>query len=86
MAAARFSCGDRCGRTEYEETLTLPDNPEGAAFSERIRAIGGSDLACIPCKDMRSVTHPTVVGLGDTFAGGLLPGFLQAAEAHILTD
>ena len=86
FAAARFRCGDRCGRTEYEETLTLPDNPEGAAFSERIRAIGGSDLACIPCKDMRSVTHPTVVGLGDTFAGGLLPGFLQAAEAHILTD
>jgi hypothetical protein len=37
----------------------------------------GENICCRPCKDLSFVEHPTVVGLGDAFAGGLVIGLLE---------
>ncbi len=73
MAATRFRCGDDFGRKEYEETGRLADNPKSVEFSRKIEEEAGEDICCLPCKDLSFVENPTVVGLGDFFAGGLLP-------------
>lgn len=36
----------------------------------------GEHICCVPCKDLSFVKHPTVVGLGDAFVGGLVLGLL----------
>lgn len=76
LAASRFRCGDHYGRKEFEETLALSDNHDGKLFSHQICSFGDNEIECVPCKDLSAVKRPTVVGLGDTFAGGMLPGLL----------
>lgn len=73
MAATRFRCGDDFGRNEYKETGRMADIREGVLFSRRIEEKAGDDICSLPCKDLSFVKSPTVVGLGDFFAGGLLP-------------
>ena len=73
MAASRFRYGDDFGRKEYEETGGLEVQKKSVIFSEKIEKKAGEVICCIPCKDLSFVKNPTVVGLGDFFAGGLLP-------------
>lgn len=73
MAATRFWRGDDFGRKEYEETGRLAAKEESKAFCREIEAIAKGAVCCLPCKDLSFVENPTVVGLGDFFAGGLLP-------------
>ena len=53
--------------------------PKAAAvtFWQQMRQRLGERICCVPCKDLSHVTNPAVVGLGDSFAGGLLPGLLK---------
>jgi ADP-dependent phosphofructokinase/glucokinase len=76
MAATRFQWGDDFGEKEYEETKTLESKSVNKAFCEEIKKLAGDKICCVPCKDLDFVKHPTVVGLGDFFVGGLLPGLL----------
>lgn len=77
MAATRFRIGDDFTPEDYEETRNMPGKAENVAFCEEIQKLSDEHICCIPCKDLSYVEHPTVVGLGDSFAGGLLPGLLK---------
>lgn len=76
-ASTRFRLGDHLTRKDYEETGNIPDRADSLVFCREIKEIWDGRLCCIPCKDLSFVEHPTVVGLGDSFAGGLLPGLLR---------
>ncbi|MGN1376773.1 MAG: ADP-dependent glucokinase/phosphofructokinase [Dorea sp.] len=77
MASTRFRIGDGFTTEDYEETKTIPGKADSIVFCEKLREMLGERIYCIPCKDLSYVEHPTVVGLGDSFAGGLLPGLLK---------
>ena len=76
-ASTRFRMGDGFALKDFEATKEIPDKAEGIRFCEELRGLLGEKVCCIPSKDLSFVEHPTVVGLGDTFAGGLLTGLLR---------
>ncbi len=76
MAATRFRKGDCFTLEDYHQTKELPDKKDSLIFCKQIEDLMGDRTHCIPCKDLSFVKNPTVVGLGDSFAGGLLPGLL----------
>lgn len=77
MAGTRFRLGDHFSVNDYEDTKKIQDKEESVQFCKKLAEIIQEELYCIPCKDLSFVEKPTVVGLGDSFAGGLLPGFLK---------
>ena len=77
MAGTRFRMGDVFTPEDYNETMQMPGRAESVRFCEDIKELSDNHICCVPCKDLRYVEHPTVVGLGDSFAGGLLPGLLK---------
>ena len=76
MASTRFRIGDDITPENYEETKTMKDREDSTVFCEAIREALGDQVCIIPSKDMSHVEHPSVVGLGDSFAGGCLPGLI----------
>ena len=76
MASTRFRIGDDITPENYEQTAQLPDRQDSTLFCKAIREAMGDRICIIPSKDMTYVEHPTVVGLGDSFAGGCLPGLI----------
>lgn len=70
-AGSRFWFGDDVGLEEYEKTKALKPQENGRLFAEAIEKLT-DNICCVPCKDLSFVERPTVVGLGDTFAGGLV--------------
>lgn len=80
MAATRFRLGNDYDESDYEETEHLPDSREGKIFSEYIsRRFQNEPFLCLPGKDLSFVQAPTTIGLGDSFAGGMLPCFLPGS-------
>ncbi len=79
LSATRFRCGDSFGKEEYAKTEKLPDKAEGVRFCYEIKKELGERIVCLPTKDLSFVKTPTVVGLGDFFAGGFLPGVLDVS-------
>ncbi len=77
MAATRFRIGDGFTPKDYEQTKHIEDKEDSKTFCKYLRELYGNMICCIPCKDLSYVKNPTVVGLGDSFAGGLLPGLLK---------
>lgn len=77
MAATRFRLGDDFGFEDFTKTKELADQKEGIMFCRNIKEMIGNKVQCIPCKDLKYVKNPTVVGLGDSFAGGLLMGLVN---------
>lgn len=77
MAATRFRIGDNFTKKDYEQTRCLKDKEESIVFCRQLKEKYDSMIYGIPCKDLSYVKEPTVVGLGDSFAGGLLPGLLK---------
>ncbi|MDR2747486.1 MAG: ADP-dependent glucokinase/phosphofructokinase [Treponema sp.] len=75
MATARFRFGDDFTGRDYVETGALPPEAPGAAFAGEIQALLGDRICCVPSFWVPE-THVTTIGLGDTFAGGLLPALL----------
>lgn len=76
MAATRFRFGDSFGRKEYELVSEGELRKDSIEFAEKIEAIAKMDLCCVPSKDLGDVKNPVVVGLGDSFAGGMLTGLV----------
>ncbi len=77
MAATRFRIGDDFTEQDYEETAHMADREDSTVFCREICGILGDRICVVPSKEMSHVEHPTVVGLGDSFAGGFLPGLLK---------
>ena len=77
MASTRFRIGDDFTMDDYEQTKAIPDKADSVTFCEKMKTILGDKVYCVPCKELSYVKNPTVVGLGDAFAGGLLPGLLK---------
>lgn len=71
MASTRFWHGDDYGIKEFSEVKKIPPSEPNVEFSKIIEEMC-PDICCVPCKDMSFVKHPTSVGLGDAFCGGLL--------------
>lgn len=76
MASTRFRFGDHFGAKEYQEIKEAPDEEKGLRLCAAIEQKAGKSICCLPSKELGYVTHPTTVGLGDSFAGGLLPELL----------
>lgn len=72
-ASTRFCYGDDSGVKEYEETAKLAVRQDSIVFGEELEKMSDRAICCVPSKDLSFVEHPVVVGLGDSFAGGLLP-------------
>lgn len=77
MAATRFRIGDDITPEEYQKTMDMPGRPDSIEFGKQLKELLGDQFCLVPCKDLSFVENPTVVGLGDSFAGGLLPGLLK---------
>lgn len=73
LAATRFQYGDIYGLPEFEKTKEISVAEDCQNFATEIVKKSNAEICCIPCKDLSFVKKPTVVGLGDTFAGGVLP-------------
>ncbi|MDO5541091.1 MAG: ADP-dependent glucokinase/phosphofructokinase [Eubacteriales bacterium] len=71
MASTRFRYGDDYGIEEFNEVKNIAPAKANVDFSREIME-KCPQLYCVPCKDMSFVKHPTSVGLGDSFCGGLL--------------
>lgn len=71
MASALFMYGDNYGQNEFEKIKKVKPSAENLRFCSEMAA-KCPDICCIPCKDMSFVKHPTSVGLGDSFCGGVL--------------
>ncbi len=76
-AATRFRCGDDLNSDNFNETKAIKENEAGARFAEAIVKMDPFRMRCVPCRDLSFVTKPTVVGLGDSFVGGMLPGIAE---------
>ena len=76
MASTRFRVGDDITPENYKETAEMANRSDSEVFCEAIREALGDRICIIPSKDMSHIDHPTVVGLGDSFAGGCLPGLI----------
>lgn len=77
MASTRFRLGDRFGPEEYRETGAMEDREAGCLFCRQLTELLGEDTVfCLPGKNLDSVEHPTTIGLGDAFIGGMLPMLL----------
>lgn len=70
-AGCRFWVGDDLNPEMYEKTKQIAPQVNGKIFAEAIEKLSDK-ICCVPCKDLSFVENPTVVGLGDTFAGGLV--------------
>ena len=80
MASTRFRIGDDITPENYAETAQMPNREDSTVFCEAIQETLGDKICIIPSKDMSHVEHPAVVGLGDSFAGGCLPGLIGLKE------
>ena len=72
-AATRFRFGDEFGIKEYEDTAKLAVREDSVEFGRRLKELSDREICCVASKDLSFVEHPVIVGLGDSFAGGLLP-------------
>ncbi len=73
LASVRFRYGDAYGVKEYERTAELAVRQDSLLFGRQITQMSDREICCVPSKDLSFVKEPVVVGLGDSFAGGLLP-------------
>lgn len=81
MASTRFRLGDNYKKADYEETKTLPDSRAGASFCRTLSEMHLNEpIFALPGKDLSFVTLPFTIGLGDAFAGGMLPQLLPEEE------
>ena len=76
MSATRFRKGDDYNIDDYLYTKSISNKVESEEFCKKIEQKYRDNTCCVPCKDLNFVSKPTVVGLGDSFVGGLLLGLL----------
>ncbi|MCL3778127.1 MULTISPECIES: ADP-dependent glucokinase/phosphofructokinase [unclassified Actinomyces] len=72
MASTRFLHGDGYTRAEYDAVATAPREEVGTALA-RDAAVLAAGVLIVPGFDVRT-EHPTTIGLGDAFIGGVMGG------------
>jgi ADP-dependent phosphofructokinase/glucokinase len=77
LSATRYRCGDYFGIEDYMDTMKLAPKKEGEEFCRSIKDRLGDLVCCLPAKNLSFVKNPTVVGLGDFFAGGLASSLID---------
>lgn len=77
LAAAHFCYGSDFKKDEYRYAATMAANKQGEAFCKEMEKIAGDRVCALPTKNLSQVKKPTVVGLGDCFAGGLALGLTE---------
>lgn len=77
VSSMHFCYGNACGREELRMVSAMGVRREGAVFCKKITELAGTRVCAIPTKDLSGVRNPTVVGLGDCFAAGLVLGLTE---------
>ncbi len=77
MASTRFKYGDDFGQKEFDEILNHKLEIEPSKFCNKLENSLNGKVGCIPSFDLDYLENPTIVGLGDFFAGGLLIGLIK---------
>lgn len=77
VSAARYAHGDRAQRSDIDRYLNNPArDPAGRSVVTDVESSGGSQFCGVPALDLRDISSPTTVGLGDTFTGGMIAALL----------
>ncbi|MFJ4044512.1 ADP-dependent glucokinase/phosphofructokinase [Microbacterium sp. NPDC089987] len=78
VAATRYRVGDALTKRSVDETSTMSQHSGGAEVVAVVeRRLAGA--VGVPAFDL-DVATPTTIGLGDTFVGGFLAGFVAEQE------
>lgn len=75
MAATRFVYGDKYGRAEYEAVSRAPRQPIGLELAGAAEVIAAG--VWIAPGFVVEADHPTTIGLGDSFIGGVMGSLLD---------
>lgn len=74
MASARYAYGDAIGTERYREAGTWPSDPRSLSTALRVEQRG---VVCEPGV-VPPTSSPTTIGLGDSFAGGMVKVLAEA--------
>jgi ADP-dependent phosphofructokinase/glucokinase len=74
MASSRYKYGDNFGISEFREILDHGYEDDACEFCRMIEKSANNAIRCVPSYKLDYVQNPTIVGLGDFFAGGLVVG------------
>lgn len=78
MASARYAYGDALSPERYAEAGTWPRDPRSLQVAARLEASGlVCEVGVVP-----PTASPTTIGLGDSFAGGMVEVLARAAAAE----
>ena len=73
FAGARYAVGDGVTRDEIERLAANGErSAEGIELVAAIERLGAGEFLGVPALDLRGVPNPTMIGLGDTFMGGIV--------------
>ncbi|SDZ23886.1 ADP-dependent glucokinase/phosphofructokinase [Herbiconiux ginsengi] len=71
MASTRYLHGDAWNAIDFEATGRLPRQEEASRLAEALNTAGHGRLVMVPAFELVTA-HPTTIGLGDSFAGGMI--------------
>ncbi len=71
MASTRYLHGDDWSDADYRATSLLPRQEDAVTLADALHAASGDELLVVPAFELLTDT-PTTIGLGDSFAGGLI--------------
>ncbi|MDC7287252.1 hypothetical protein NXH76_05525 [Blautia schinkii] len=77
VSSMHFCYGNACDREELRRVSAMDVKREGEAFCKKIKELAGTRVCAVLTKDLSGVRNPTVVGLGDCFAAGLVLGLTE---------
>ncbi len=84
FAGARYAIGDGVTRAEVERLAANGErSAEGTTLVAAIERLGGGEFHGVPALDLRGVPSPTMIGLGDTFMGGIVAALLTGSESRL---
>lgn len=81
VASTRYAHGDRITQAQVAQTARLPRHRAGIAIIEQLPGImPNARGVAVP---QQHVSHPTTIGLGDTFVGGFLHEYARRRDAAL---
>ncbi len=80
LASTRFKYGDDFGSKEFDEILSHQRETLPSQFCKDLESSLSGKVGCEPSFNLDYVENPTIVGLGDFFAGGLLVGLMGISK------
>ncbi|MCT1775113.1 ADP-dependent glucokinase/phosphofructokinase [Brachybacterium sp. p3-SID957] len=84
-AGARFVHGDSADSSSLERVREMPESTEGVDLAAELPAFLRCPVVIVPARELTSA-HPTTIGLGDTFLGGLIAGIVDTGAVLDSTE